>query len=103
MGCTIGASDLEKERKNIVMNDLEKLVPVADANSQNEHTPPNNKIIQLRTSKTIRDMPPIDWLIDGVLPEKKVSIIYGPYGAYKSFLCLDWAAHVVLGKSWHGH
>lgn len=42
------------------------------------------------------------WLIDGVIPADAFGMIYGPSGAYKSFLGLDMAASIAAAKSWHG-
>lgn len=42
------------------------------------------------------------WLIDGVLPADAFGVIFGPSGAYKSFLALDMAASIAAEKDWHG-
>ena len=42
-------------------------------------------------------------LIEGFLNRRSLARLYGDPGAYKSFLALDWAIHVALGKTWHGH
>lgn len=42
------------------------------------------------------------WLIDGVIPADAFGMIYGPSGAYKSFLGLDMAASIAAAKTWHG-
>ena len=41
------------------------------------------------------------WLIDGVLPADAFGVIFGPSGAYKSFLALDMAASIAGAKKWH--
>jgi hypothetical protein len=41
-------------------------------------------------------------LIDGLINRRSLARLYGDPGAYKSFLALDWAIHVALGKEWHG-
>jgi hypothetical protein len=43
------------------------------------------------------------WLIDGHLPEGALASFFGPSGAMKSFLAVDLACAVALGKPWHGH
>ena len=45
--------------------------------------------------------PPV-WLLDEVIPEKGYSVLYGPPGAFKTFLALDMALSIATGKSWHG-
>jgi len=48
-----------------------------------------------------RRTPPV-WLLDEVIPEKGYSILYGPPGAFKTFLALDIALSIATGNSWHG-
>lgn len=42
------------------------------------------------------------WLIDGVLPDKSFTMLYGESGSGKSFLALDWALSVAHGRPWMG-
>lgn len=42
-------------------------------------------------------------LIDGVLPTGVNAILRGRDGTYKSFVALDWALHLALGRVWDGH
>jgi len=46
---------------------------------------------------------PSPWLVDGVLRETSVALLYGRRGSYKSFVALDLAASVATGLSWQGH
>src|SRR5262249_52733590 len=39
---------------------------------------------------------------EGLLPANRLSVLYGPPGSGKSFLALDWAYHVALGRPWLG-
>lgn len=47
--------------------------------------------------------PPAPWRVRGVLREQSMAMIYGRRGCYKSFLALDLAACIALGRPWHGH
>lgn len=48
----------------------------------------------------LRSRPPPAWLIPGRLPDKRVTMLYGPPGTYKSFLALDDALTLAcLGRS----
>lgn len=49
------------------------------------------------------DFHPVPHLIDQVLPESSLILLWGDSGSYKSFLALDWALHVRYGMDWHGH
>lgn len=44
--------------------------------------------------------PPPEWLIDRLLPEAEIAMIYGPSGVGKSFMALDLAFAVALGEPW---
>lgn len=47
-------------------------------------------------------LPPPTYLIDGLLPEHGLSIVYGDPGAGKSFVVLDAALRIAHGMDWHG-
>ena len=48
-------------------------------------------------------LPPMDWLVAGVLPSKGLASIYGQPGSGKTFLALDLAAHISEGVgTWFG-
>ena len=48
-------------------------------------------------------LPPLRWLVKGVLPAHSFSVLYGPSGIGKSFVALDLAYSVGLGNSWYSH
>ena len=48
-------------------------------------------------------LPDPSFLIDGILPETGLGVLYGAAGSLKSFLALDWACCVGTGRPWHGH
>ena len=48
------------------------------------------------------DMPPREYLIDGVLALNSLAALYGPPGSYKSFVALDMALCVTRGQWWNG-
>lgn len=47
-------------------------------------------------------IPPVEWLIDGILQTDGMSMIYGPPKSFKSFLALDLAMHITNGRDWRG-
>ena len=47
-------------------------------------------------------MPPVEWLLDGILTTDGFAVVYGPPGSLKSFLALAWALHVASGTPWLG-
>jgi len=48
-------------------------------------------------------MPPAQWLIDGVIAQKELTVLYAPPGEGKTFLALDFALHVAAGRDWNDH
>lgn len=46
---------------------------------------------------------PSDYVIKGIIPRNGLCIVYGDSQAGKSFLTIDMALHVAMGKEWFGH
>ncbi|CCB91128.1 putative uncharacterized protein [Waddlia chondrophila 2032/99] len=46
---------------------------------------------------------PPGWIVENYLEENTISEVFGDPGAGKTFLALDFAIHVALGKSWLGN
>ncbi|MEV5810996.1 AAA family ATPase [Streptomyces mutabilis] len=55
------------------------------------------------TLDELLEMEDPEWLIDGVLTLDTLARINGDSGIGKSFVVLDMAAHIALGREWHGH
>jgi hypothetical protein len=51
----------------------------------------------------IGELPPPEWLVDGLVPEDGLVVLYGEPTAGKSFLALDWGLSVATGVAWLGH
>ncbi len=58
--------------------------------------------VPLLSIADLEALPAPEWQIDGIVPERGLTIIYGPSGAYKTFLALDWALCVASGLPWNG-
>lgn len=54
-------------------------------------------------SQQLQALPPLSWVIKGVLPSTGVAAIYGPSASGKSFLALDMATAIARGTPWFGH
>jgi RecA-family ATPase len=50
--------------------------------------------------KNIPERPP---LIKGILDRRAMSVVYGESNCGKTFLSVDMALHITLGRPWHGH
>lgn len=53
-------------------------------------------------SELIANYKPVTWSVEGLLAQESVNVVFGGYGTYKSFLCLDLSLHVAFGIDWHG-
>lgn len=42
------------------------------------------------------------WLMKGLLPSQGLGVLHGHPGSGKTFLALDWALHIALGREWQG-
>lgn len=50
----------------------------------------------------LAELPPVDWLIDGLMPERGLTVIYGPTKEHKTFVALDQALCVATGIDYCG-
>ncbi len=62
----------------------------------------DDTIPHLVSASFVMNLPPVKFLIDGLLPEASLSMILGKEGSGKSFLSLDWACCVATGSAWNG-
>src|SRR6476620_11187022 len=59
--------------------------------------------IFLYTVAQLLAMPDPQWLVNGVLPESGLAVVYGPSGVGKSFVALDLALSIATGRDWNAH
>ena len=64
--------------------------------------PPDATRYRLLTAEEISKLPPVRWLVRGVLPAEGLAALYGASGSGKTFLALDLLAAVARGQSWFG-
>jgi putative DNA primase/helicase len=58
---------------------------------------------KLLSADNLCSMPPMSWMVRGILPRSGLAALYGPSGSGKSFLVLDIAASVAGGElEWFG-
>lgn len=58
--------------------------------------------IKLVTISQLAALPPPSWLIDGIITESGLSMMWGRSGSLKSFVALDQSLCVATGTDWHG-
>jgi hypothetical protein len=57
---------------------------------------------KLLTRSALKQLPKPAPLIDNVLDQGTVALLYGKWGTGKSFIALDWGASVATGRRWQG-
>jgi 5S rRNA maturation endonuclease (ribonuclease M5) len=50
----------------------------------------------------LMNMPPVEWMIEGVLTKHGFAVMYGAPGTGKSFIAIDMALCMAHGIAWHG-
>jgi len=48
----------------------------------------------------LASLPPLEFLVDRLIPRPSVGIVYAPPKTYKTFLMIDVAMHVATGRTW---
>jgi hypothetical protein len=67
------------------------------------HSLPNSRTQpRLLTVTELDAIPPVTWLLEGILPRGGFACVYGPPAVGKTFLALDWALSVSCGRDWFG-
>lgn len=53
------------------------------------------------TLEELGNLPEPKWMIEGVFEQDAVVMLVGPPGSFKSFLAIDWALSLAVGKPWN--
>ena len=62
---------------------------------------PDNPI-RILNYQQMMQMPAPAWLIEGILPERALTLMFGTSNSFKSFLAVDMACHIATNRNWHG-
>jgi hypothetical protein len=57
---------------------------------------------RLRTPAEVKAMPAPRYLLDGLIVENTLGLVWGPWGSCKTFLMLTWAGFIGSGSWWLG-
>ena len=58
--------------------------------------------IRILNYQQMMQMPAPAWLIEGILPERALTLMFGDSNSFKSFLAVDMACHIATGLDWQG-
>ncbi len=63
----------------------------------------DKKLFTLLTATELTSLPPTQWVVKNILPEKGLAAIFGKSGTGKSFLAMDLLLKIACGTEWFGH
>jgi len=66
-----------------------------------QETDKTYKPFKIESWQSVKDEP-VNWLIEGVIPEKSFVALYGPPASFKSFIAMDIAECIASGRPWLG-
>jgi hypothetical protein len=64
---------------------------------------PAAKRVRFYTLDELADLPPPDWLIDNIITEGGLALLWAGSDSYKTFFAIDIGMCVATGHPWHGH
>ena len=85
--------------------ELAKAAPEAQTAPDIEHIEVEEEepdLFQVYDINYLRKMPPVEFIVEGLLTRHGVAVMYGEPGAGKSFLAIDLALSIAYGTHWHG-
>lgn len=80
-----------------VLLELAKQAPVVETAPE-----PKPDVFETYNLDYLKNMPPVEWLLDGILTRHGFAVLYGAPGIGKSFMSIDWALCIAYGQEWHG-
>lgn len=79
-------------------------ISTSSADTQPEQIDPVDALLgELVTGAQLAAMPPLEPLVEGLLMMDSAAWMIGPSGHGKSFVALDMALSIAIGKPWQGH
>lgn len=91
----IAAAAERAQAAKIALDEIEAATPKTQSPFRRKVAYNSDEAIQLIANQR--------WLIDQVMPVDGFGVLYGPSGAYKSFLAMDMSASIAAGMNWHGN
>lgn len=106
LGCTVSKAAIPRDKPPTwdaadAVAEGADLAAILHPPSQPE-PPPKLQRYRFLTLAELRDLPPPEWRIEGVLPVHGSSVIYGAYESFKTFVALDMLLSLAAGRAWMG-
>ena len=73
-----------------------------NATNVHQETDKTYKPFKIESWQSVKDEP-VNWLVEGVIPEKSFVALYGPPASFKSFIAMDIAECIASGREWLGN
>lgn len=58
--------------------------------------------LKIYPAKQLKSLPPVDWLVENLIPKGSLTTLFGASGLGKSFIALDMCLCVASGRPWLG-
>lgn len=76
--------------------------PADDVAAEERQREAGDSIFDVLDLDELENMPPPSWLVQEMIVENGLAVIYGDPGAGKSFVTLDMGLRLAMGMDWHG-
>ena len=94
---TIPARFTAQPQSSVAEPFAESAETVAEPKTQEPYKP-----FKIESWQSVKDEP-VNWLVEGVIPEKSFVALYGPPASFKSFIAMDIAECIASGRDWLGN
>lgn len=62
--------------------------------NENDDDQPGRRNWYIIPAADLKKLPPIEWIVEGEIPARGITVLFGPSGAGKSFIALDYALRI---------
>lgn len=100
-------SEIEKHNRRLFMQDKAKSAPQQPEQTFNDvgnAEPKEILLFPFVSASTMTDKPiQVEWLVENILEQGSLNLLFGEPGAGKSLFALDWAWCMAAGLDWHDY
>jgi hypothetical protein len=84
--------------RSLEVEGIRRFLPPKNGNNHEESLWANPYVFE--PASALFDRPKPEDIIEGILVENSLAVLYGAYGSAKSFVALDWVLSIVFGCDW---